>query len=181
LVGAIEHWPNQPVGWYRGGVFTVREIGRPGDLGWMVERHGVLYAREYGWDFEMEALIARIVADFAQGHDPERERGWIAEVDGERAGCVLCVAKSETVAQLRILLVDPSARGRGVGTRLVDECLEFARAAGYERMRLWTNHPLAAARRIYLAAGFHLVAQAPHHSFGVDLVGQDYALDLRTA
>ena len=153
----------------------LREVGQPGDLGWMVERHGVLYAREYGWDFTMEALIARIVADFAEDHDPARERGWIAEVDGRRAGCVLCVAKSETIAQLRILLVDPAARGRGVGTRLVEECLDFARAAGYERMVLWTNHPLTSARRIYEAAGFELESEEPVHMFGQDLVSQTWS------
>lgn len=156
-------------------MFTLREVGQPGDLGWMVERHGTLYAREYGWDFEMEALIARIVADFAHRHDPARERGWIAEVDGQRAGCVLCVAKSETVAQLRILLVDPSARGRGVGSRLVGECLDFARAAGYERIVLWTNHPLTSARRIYEAAGFELDSEEPVHMFGQDLVSQTWS------
>jgi GNAT superfamily N-acetyltransferase len=156
-------------------VHTVREVGQPGDLGWMVERHGTLYAHEYGWDFSMEALIARIVADFAEHHEPARERGWIAEVDGERAGCVLCVAKSETVAQLRILLVDPSARGRGIGARLVAECLGFARAAGYDRIVLWTNHPLTSARRIYEAAGFELDNEEPVHMFGKDLVSQTWS------
>lgn len=154
---------------------TVREVGEPGDLGWMIERHGVLYAREHGWDPSFEALVARIVADFAEAHDPARERGWIAELDGERAGCVLCVARSETVAQLRILLVDPAARGRGIGTRLVDECLAFARAAGYERIVLWTNHPLVSARRIYEAAGFELDGEEPVHMFGHDLVSQTWS------
>jgi GNAT superfamily N-acetyltransferase len=156
-------------------VFTLREVGQPGDLGWMVERHGTLYAREYGWDGSMEALVARIVADFAQDRDPARERGWIAEVDGERAGCVLCVARSETVAQLRILLVDPAARGRGVGAALVARCVDFARAAGYERIVLWTNHPLTSARRIYEAAGFELDAEEPVHMFGKDLVSQTWS------
>ncbi|HEY7075270.1 MAG TPA: GNAT family N-acetyltransferase [Solirubrobacteraceae bacterium] len=156
-------------------MFTLREVGQPGDLGWMVERHGTQYAREYGWDRSMEALVARIVADFAQDRDPARERGWIAEVDGERAGCVLCVARSETVAQLRILLVDPAARGRGVGAALVARCVDFARAAGYERIVLWTNHPLTSARRIYEAAGFELDAEEPVHMFGKDLVSQTWS------
>jgi GNAT superfamily N-acetyltransferase len=159
-------------------MITVRQLHEPGDLGWMVERHGVVYAREYGWDASMEALVARIVADFATSHDPERERGWIAELDGQRAGCVLCVAKSETVAQLRILLVEPAARGHGIGARLVEECVGFARAAGYERMVLWTNHPLVSARRIYQAAGFELDAEEPVHMFGQDLVSQTWSRDL---
>ena len=156
-------------------MITVREVGRPGDLGWMVKRHGELYWDEYGWDTTMEELIARIVADFAQSHDPARERAWIAELDGERAGCVLCVGQSETVAQLRILLVEPSARGRGIGARLVQECVDFARGAGYERMVLWTNHPLVSARRIYEAAGFELEAEEPVHLFGQDLVSQTWS------
>jgi GNAT superfamily N-acetyltransferase len=160
-----------------GGV-RVREVGEPGDLGWMVQRHGELYAREYGWDVSMEALVARIVADFASDHDPARERGWIAELDGERAGCILCVAKDDAVAQLRILLVEPAARGHGIGTRLVDECVTFARAAGYERMVLWTNHPLVSARRIYVAAGFELDAEEPVRMFGQDLVSQTWSREL---
>jgi GNAT superfamily N-acetyltransferase len=156
-------------------MIELRELGRPGDLGWMIKRHGELYAEEYGWDTTMEALIARIVADFAQSHDAARERGWIAELEGERAGCVLCVAKSETVAQLRILLVEPAARGHGIGARLVQECVDFARGAGYERMVLWTNHPLVSARRIYEAAGFELQAEEPVHLFGNDLVSQTWS------
>ena len=164
------------------GEVRIRPLGKPGDLGWVVQAHGELYAQEFGWDTSFEALVARIVADFAGGYDPERERGWIAELDGIRVGCVFCVRGDEPrTATLRILLVHPDARGHGLGRRLVDTCTDFAREAGYEHMRLWTNDVLAAARRIYLAAGFHLVAQAPHHSFGVDLVGQDYALDLRPA
>jgi GNAT superfamily N-acetyltransferase len=160
----------------------IKPLGRPGDLGWVVQAHGELYAAEFGWDSTFEALVARIVADFAAQHDPARERAWIADLDGRRVGCVFCVAGDEPgTAKLRILLVHPDARGHGVGRRLVDTCLEFAREAGYDRVRLWTNDVLAAARRIYLAAGFRLVAEAPHHSFGVDLVGQDYELDLRTS
>ena len=156
----------------------IRRLGEPGDLGWVVQAHGELYAEEFGWDSTFEALVARIVADYATGHDPEREAAWIAEDDEGRVGCVFCVHADEDTARLRILLVDPRARGHRLGSRLVDECLEFARAVGYRRMVLWTNHPLAAARTIYLAAGFALVAEEPHHSYGVDLVGQTYARDL---
>jgi GNAT superfamily N-acetyltransferase len=160
---------------------VIRPVGKPGDLGWMVQAHGEIYAAEYGWDVSFEALVARIVADFATGPDRARQRGWIAEVDGRRAGCVLCVPADKDSAQLRILLVDPVARGHGIGARLVDECVTFARQAGYARMRLWTNDPLVAARHIYLSRGFVLVEEAPHHSYGADLVGQVYELDLRRA
>jgi GNAT superfamily N-acetyltransferase len=156
----------------------VRPLGEPGDLGWVVIAHGEVYAEEFGWDGSFEALVARIVADHAEHHDPAREAAWIAELDGERVGCVFCVAKDETTAQLRILLVHPDGRGLGLGARLVDECVEFARGAGYERIVLWTNHPLVAARHIYLEAGFILTDEEPHHSFGVDLVGQTFELDL---
>jgi GNAT superfamily N-acetyltransferase len=156
----------------------VRPLGEPGDLGWVVMAHGEVYAEEFGWDDSFEALVARIVADYAEHHDRAREAAWIAELDGERVGCVFCVAKDETTAQLRILLVHPNGRGLGLGARLIDECIGFARAAGYERMVLWTNHPLVAARHIYLEAGFILRNEEPHHSFGVDLVGQTFELDL---
>jgi GNAT superfamily N-acetyltransferase len=137
--------------------------------------HGEVYAAEYAWDGEFEALVARIVADYAASHDPAREAAWIAELGGRRVGCVCCVADEEPgVAKLRILLVHPDGRGHGVGARLVDACLEFARAAGYERMRLWTNSSLEAAARIYRERGFELVSEHPHHSFGHDLVGQTY-------
>ena len=164
----------------RNGETTIRRLGRPGDLGWVVMAHGEVYAREFGWDASFEALVAGIVADFARRHDPAREAAWIAELDSQRVGCVFCVADPEhaNTALLRILLVDPEARGTGIGGRLVDACLEFARGAGYARMRLWTNHPLAAARRLYLERGFQLIAEEPHHSFGVDLVGQTYELGL---
>jgi DNA-binding MarR family transcriptional regulator/GNAT superfamily N-acetyltransferase len=150
-----------------------------GDYGWIVQRHGAVYADEYGWDEEFEALVAQIVADFAAGHDPKREDAWIAELDGEPAGCVLCTKRDETVAQLRLLLVEPRARGMGIGSRLVEECIRFGRRAGYEELMLWTNHPLEDARRIYERAGFELRDEEPHHSFGKDLVGQDWWLRLQ--
>ena len=156
----------------------IRRLGHLGDLGWVVMAHGEVYAAEFGWDASFEALVARIVADYAASSDPGREAAWIAELDGRRVGCVFCVAADPATAQLRILLVDPSARGHRLGGMLVDECVSFARQAGYARMRLWTNHPLAAARRIYLSRGFQLAEEERHHSFGADLVGQTYELDL---
>jgi len=147
----------------------------------MVLAHGEIYAAEYGWDGSFEALVARIVADFAAEPDRPGQAGWIAELDGRRVGCVLCVPIDEATAQLRILLVDPAARGHGIGARLVDECLGFAARAGYRRMRLWTNHPLVAARHIYLSHGFTLVTEEPHHSYGADLTGQVYERNLLPA
>jgi GNAT superfamily N-acetyltransferase len=142
--------------------------------------HGEVYAHEFGWDASFEALVADIVARYAANHDPDRETAWIAELAGRRVGCVFCVADPDRdgTALLRILLVHPDGRGHDLGRRLIDNCLDFGRAAGYERMRLWTNHPLAAARHLYLERGFRLVAEQTHHSFGVDLVGQTYELDL---
>jgi GNAT superfamily N-acetyltransferase len=157
---------------------TIRRLGQPGDLGWVVMAHGEIYAAEFGWDTTFEALVARIVADYATEHDPAREAAWIAEADGRRVGCVLCVAAGERVAKLRVLLVDPSARGLHIGHRLVEACMQFARDAGYTRMQLWTNDVLAAARGIYLRHGFKLIAQEPHHSYGADLVGQTYEAEL---
>jgi DNA-binding MarR family transcriptional regulator/GNAT superfamily N-acetyltransferase len=152
----------------------------PGEYGWVVARHGAIYAAEYGWDATFEGLVAQIVGDFVADHDPVRERAWIAEVDGDPVGCVFCVAKDAQTAQLRILLVEPSARGLGIGSKLVDACVGFATRAGYERMTLWTNDVLASARRIYEAAGFELVEEERHHSFGHDLVGQYWTRDLHT-
>ncbi len=152
---------------------------QPGDLGWVVERHGARYAAEYGWDATFEALVARVVAEFAERRDTRREAAWIAELDGERVGCVFCTAAdAEDSAQLRLLLVEPSARGAGVGSRLVDECLRFARRSGYRRITLWTNDVLLAARRIYERAGFGCDRREPHHSFGRDLVGEYWSRDL---
>jgi DNA-binding MarR family transcriptional regulator/GNAT superfamily N-acetyltransferase len=147
---------------------------RPGDMGWVIERHGALYAQEYGWDETFEALVAEIAARFIQRFDPARERCWIALRDGERVGSVFLVKRSRNVAQLRLLLVEPSARGLGLGARLVDECLAFAREAGYRRMMLWTNGGLNAARAIYESRGFRLTREERHHSFGHDLVGQTF-------
>src|SRR5919201_167806 len=137
---------------------------RSGDYGWMVERHGVLYADEFGWDETFEGLVAQIVGRFARSHDPRGERAFVAELDGRRAGCVLCVRDDDATARLRILLVEPWARGHGLGTRLVDECIAFARGAGYTRMVLWTNDVLVAARRIYERAGFALVGEGRHRA-----------------
>ncbi len=156
----------------------IRALGAPGDLGWVVMTHGEIYATEFGWDTSFEALVARIVADYAAEHDSTREAAWIAELDGRRVGCVFCVAADKTTAQLRILLVDPAARGHHLGGQLVDACISFARNVGYERMKLWTNHPLAAARHIYLERGFTLVSEEAHESFGARLKGQVYELTL---
>jgi GNAT superfamily N-acetyltransferase len=156
----------------------IRAADRPGDLGWVIMAHGELYAKEFGWDTSFEALVASIVADFAATHDASREAAWIAELGDRRVGCVFCVADSPETAKLRILLVDPVARGCGLGTALVGTCIDFARRAGYRRLVLWTNDVLLSARKIYQAAGFTLVKEDPHHSFGHDLVGQNWQLEL---
>lgn len=152
---------------------------QPGDMGWVIQRHGAVYAEEFGWNMDFESLVARIVADYHDGFKPGREQAWIALVDGVRAGCLFCCEKDVDTAQLRILLVEPSARGLQLGSRLVQLCLDFAADAGYATVTLWTNDVLVAARKIYQAAGFRLVDEEAHHSFGHDLVGQNWELSLR--
>ncbi|MFF1323534.1 GNAT family N-acetyltransferase [Streptomyces chartreusis] len=156
----------------------LREPG-PGDLGWIVQRNAALYAAEYGWNADYEGLVARIVADFAEDHDPHLERVWIAELDGRPVGCVMCVRdEAPATARLRLLLVEPDARGLGIGDRLVTAVVDFARGVGYRDLVLWTNDVLSSARRIYQRHGFVLAAEKPHRSFGKDLTGQDWRLDL---
>lgn len=157
---------------------TIRPLGEPGDLGWVVQAHGEIYAEEFGWDVTFEELVAQIVGEYAADHDSSRESAWIAELDGRRVGCVFCVAKDAATAKLRILLVDPKARGHRLGSRLVETCMDFARQAGYQHMTLWTNDVLNSARRIYQTAGFELTDEEAHHSFGHALVGQNWSRDL---
>jgi DNA-binding MarR family transcriptional regulator/N-acetylglutamate synthase-like GNAT family acetyltransferase len=151
---------------------------RPGDMGWIISRHGALYAREYGWDIEFEALVAEVAAKFLRSFDRRRECCWIAEKDGGNVGSVMLVEDTQTTAKLRLLLVEPDARGLGIGARLVRECLRFAREARYEKVTLWTNSVLVAARRLYEGAGFRMIDAQPHHSFGHDLVGEIWELAL---
>jgi GNAT superfamily N-acetyltransferase len=162
------------------GDVRIREWGAAGDLGWVVMAHGELYAAEYGWHQGFERHVLQAVATIAEPADPARQRGWIAELDGRRIGSVVCTP-SETgpdVAQLRLLLLHPDARGLGVGGQLVDTCLAFATAAGYRRIRLWTTDVLTAARAIYEKRGFREVGRAPHDGFGVPVFGLDYERDL---
>ena len=151
---------------------------QPGDLGWVVSRQALLYSAEYGWDETYEALAAEIVAQFIEYFDPKRERCWIAEIDGTRVGAVILAKASDEVAKLRLLHVEPEARGHGIGKCLVDECIRFARQAGYQKMTLWTQSILHPARHIYKQAGFQLVCEEPHHSFGKDLVAETWELEL---
>lgn len=177
LVGAmttVEHLLGQD----RDAAELVIRPHRVGDIGWITHRQGLLYANEYGWDASYEALVAEILAAFIRNFDPERERAWIAERNGEIVGSVFLVKKSDAVAKLRLLYVEPAARGLGLGAKLVGECVGFARQKGYSTLTLWTNDILVSARRIYEAAGFKLMAEEKHHSFGNDLIGQTWDLDL---
>jgi DNA-binding MarR family transcriptional regulator/predicted GNAT family acetyltransferase len=149
-----------------------------GDMGWVIGAHGLLYRQKYDWDEQFEALVAEICANFIKTYDPKKERCWIAEMQGERVGCIFCVNESNKVAKLRLLLVDPKARGLGLGTKLVEECIRFAKRAGYKTLTLWTNDILVEARHIYEKKGFKLVKEEKHHSFGHDLVGQNWELEL---
>ncbi len=159
------------------GGWTLR-LPLPGDIGWVVSRHGALYSQEYGFDARFEALVAKVAGQFLTTHDPVRERCWIAERNGVRLGSVFLVRESEDVGRLRLLIVEPAARGLGLGKALVSACIAFARSAGYRRLTLWTNDVLLAARGIYVGAGFHLIASAPHSDFGPPMVGEDWEMDL---
>lgn len=159
------------------GSIVLRDL-EPGDLGWVVMTNGEVYAREFGWNLDYEALVAKILADFVNDLDPDRERAWIALLDDARVGSVFCRAIDADTAQLRLLVVDPAARGHGLGNRLVGEVIDFARSKGFKQLRLWTNSVLVDARRVYQRHGFDLLNEEPHHSFGHDLVGQTWQLQL---
>lgn len=157
---------------------TIRTELRPGDLGWVTHRHGILYAEEYDWNVEFEALVAGVVASFGKQHDPDRERCWFAEIDGQIVGSVFLVKLSDDVGQLRLMYVEQSARHHGIGSRLIAECLAFARAAGYRTVKLWTNSVLVDARRLYAKTGFRLVQSDPSPAFGQDLVSEFWEIEL---
>lgn len=161
----------------RGASYVLRPH-QPGDLGWAVQQHGLLYAEQYGWDETFEALAAEVAAKFLRDFDPKRERSWIAEKDGENVGCIFLVKQSDEVAKIRMLLVHPKARGLGIGKRLVEECIRFARQKGYKKITLWTNDILTTARHIYQQTGFKLVAEEKHRSFGHHMVGETWELEL---
>ena len=151
---------------------------RPGDIGWIVHRHGVLYAQEYGWNEQFEALVAEVAAEFVRHHDPKRERCWIAQVEDRIVGSVFLVEQSDEIAKLRLLYVEPDARGHGVGTKLVNECISFAREANYQKIRLWTNSVLHAARHVYERAGFRMIEEEPNEQFGPQTTAQTWELSL---
>jgi DNA-binding MarR family transcriptional regulator/GNAT superfamily N-acetyltransferase len=174
-MAAIEHALEPPAQPAAG--FLLRSH-RPGDIGWVISRHGAVYAQEYGWDISFEALVAEITAQFIRSYDASREQCWIAEVSGEPVGSIFLVKASDEVAKLRLLLVDKKARGLGVGRALTEQCVRFAREKGYSSIALWTQSILVAARGIYLRAGFQRVGEEKHHSFGVDLVGETWELKL---
>jgi DNA-binding MarR family transcriptional regulator/predicted GNAT family N-acyltransferase len=171
IVQTLEPPAREPAG------FLLRSH-RPGDIGWVTSRHGAIYAQEYGWDISFEALVAEIAAQFIKSYDPACEHCWIAEIDGEPVGSIFLVNESNGVAKLRLLLVDKKARGLGVGRALVEQCIRFARDAGYRSITLWTQSILVAARNIYQNAGFRLTAEEKHRSFGVDLIGETWEMEL---
>jgi GNAT superfamily N-acetyltransferase len=157
--------------------FTLRQP-RAGDPGWVIWRHGIWYGEHEGYDIAFEALVAKVCGEFFENHDPARERCWIGEIDGQNVGCIFCCKKSETEAKLRMLLVEPPARGMGLGARLIDECVNFARDAGYKKMSLWTHQSLTAARRLYEQAGFKLVRSEPNPAYRRDLVDEFWEMHL---